>query len=342
MAEDNTDDILTTTRRPRQSLVQRPSVTANDFANVIQRPSLVSAIEGSLRDINGALDELTGTPGRGGRGKSGWRPSMKKQVSNKLGINLMDEMDGIGEDQAYDYSERDGDDDDSDLSACLDGESLGLLQAELDGAASEYSQGASRDSNPSVIAGDMDSFNLEEMNDDPSEGHNPNNFIETGDKPTRGKTEPMGGEETAATSGTGSVAAGDTVPPEIRINSPMPPSKSIRPLNETEKENAENSQTKKEENVSDQEYEIRIQQVKYRALQEKMVASQAESVRMMQEQSQELESEKKAKSVVELQLLKLQADYDMLCKEKEKLYKINKVQQKAILDLQSSHKKRWI
>jgi len=274
---------------------------------------------------------------------------MQKQISNKLGINMMDEMDGIGEDEVYDYSERDGDDDDdSDFSDRLDQASLGLLQAELDGANSEYTQGegASKDdTDPSVIGGEFDDFGLEEEMDDlPNDGdggnegvkgNDPNNFIDVGVKPAEDETRNRGGEETTATSDSGSAAAGDSIPPEIRIDSQ---SKPFQPSNETEKENTENSQTKV---VSDQEYEIGMQQVKYRALQEKMTASHAQSERMLEEQSQELVAQKEAKSMLELQLLKLQEDYDKLYKEKEELYKINKVQQKAILELQSKSKKRW-
>ncbi|CAJ1951318.1 unnamed protein product [Cylindrotheca closterium] len=364
MAEDSIDDVIRTTNRARPSLLARPSITEGDFANVVGRPSIANAIQGSLRDINGALDELTVTPGSGSgsagrRKKSGWRPSLKKQISNKLGIVSMDEMDGIGEDDVYDRSQRYGDDDDnSDLD--LDGASLGLLQKELDGAMSEYtgSQGAtSKDdsSDPSVIEGEFDNgfenYSVEDEDDyELPEANDPNNFIDVGDKPAGDGSEKNKKQGAAAPSESEPSAVRNSIPGEISIDtSPSVPTlKSAQePLKETEKENTKNGSKPKmeEKNVSDQEYELGMQQVKYRALQEKMATSQAQSERMLTEQSEELETEKKAKSLVELQLLKLQQDYDRLSKEKEELYKVNKVQQKAILSLMSklnTKTKRWL
>jgi hypothetical protein len=51
-------------------------------------------VESSLRDIHSALDEITGPSA----GNSGWRPSIRKQISTRLGIkDALEDLDDISE-----------------------------------------------------------------------------------------------------------------------------------------------------------------------------------------------------------------------------------------------------
>lgn len=87
------------------------------------------------------------------------------------------------------------------------------------------------------------------------------------------------------------------------------------------------------QNFSDQEYEMGMQQVKYRALQGKLASSQSKSALILQDQSAEQQAFLEDKAKMERQLSKLQGDYDKLKREHQALRKVAKLQQTTIMEL---------
>lgn len=111
------------------------SDSSDELLDVIQRPSFKRDVESSIRDINGALDEITG-PSSGNN--SGWRPSVRNQISTRLGIqSALEDMGNISEEAAMGRF--------SEMSDIFDQQSIGQLQKELEGADGEYSHNSDRD-----------------------------------------------------------------------------------------------------------------------------------------------------------------------------------------------------